>query len=185
MYHSIGWTVFSALAIVASIAVVTRRNPIYGALWLMVFFFSLSGVFVFLRASFLAAVQLFVYVGAVIVLYLFVIMMLDFEKLKKVKSPPLLTPVKGACASLLLFVFLALPLRFAIKELQVKEIAHGFGSTPWMAHELYLKYPFPIELASILLIIALVGAFALTARYLPKESPKEEKKEEKKEEVKV
>jgi NADH-quinone oxidoreductase subunit J len=151
--------------------------------WLMLFFFALSGIFVFLKASFLAAVQLFIYVGAVIVLYIFVMMMMDFNKLKQEHSP-LLAPGKAFVLSLLMFLSLAIPLRWASRHMSMPEVKSEFGSTPWFAQELYRDYPFPIELASILLIISLVGAFALTRKIVITESVQENSKQEKNSEEK-
>ncbi|RME78649.1 MAG: NADH-quinone oxidoreductase subunit J [Planctomycetota bacterium] len=184
------WTLLGTFSIISAAMVVTRKNPVYGALWLIGFFFSLSGIYVLLKAPFIAAVQLFIYVGAIIVLYLFVIMMVDFEKLKKWDRPRLVTPIPAFIISAGLLVLLILPIRMGIHKNMgtTQPIPSGFGSNKWMADELYRNYPFPIELASILLIIALVGAFALTGHFIRKRrnlkvSTKKEKDNLPKEEV--
>ena len=177
---TIGMVFFSTFAVFSALLVVTRKNPVYGALWLMGFFFSLSGLYVFLNASFLAAVQIFVYVGAVIVLYLFAIMMVNFDKLKREDRPRFVSPFVGGALSIALFLFLATPIYLGRENLPpLSSLEPGFGSTLWMAKELYLSYPFPIELASVLLIVALVGAFALTGRFIRKKPKVLEKQREK------
>ncbi|RME02501.1 MAG: hypothetical protein D6805_09735 [Planctomycetota bacterium] len=159
--YEIMWLILGILSVISAILVVSRINPVYSALYLMLFFASVSGLFAFLGASFVAVTQLFIYIGAIIVLFLFVIMMLNFEELKKLQRPPLFSPLKGLILSLALFGLLCVPIYFGLPSAHPRHLPADFGSAKWIARDMYIQYPFAIELASVLIIAALAGAFVI------------------------
>lgn len=160
--------VFGALAIAAALTVVLNKNPIYSALSLVVTLFSLASIFVLLEAYFLAVLEILVYAGAIMVLFLFVIMLLN---LKPEETPPPYMKVQvalGSIVALLFVIFAALSLRAgfgsAIRS-QTTETTN-FGDISQVGQVLFSKYFFPFEVASLLLLVALIGTVYLAKRRL-------------------
>lgn len=165
----------SVVSLVSALLVVTRKHPIYGLLYLMVFFLGLTGLFVLLAAPFVAAIQVIVYVGAILVLFLFVLMLLDYTDLggELGRSP---TSFAGAVvASALLAIGLLIAIyRGSDADLlgeppALEETEAGrdsYGSIRPVATHLYTRYALPLELVSILVMAGLVGAVSL-ARKVP------------------
>lgn len=164
---------FALVIAVSSMLVVALRNPIYSALSLLIMFFHVAGLYVTLHAEFLAAVQVIVYAGAILVLYLFVVMLLNLHQddryhqqwpvaavigLTLVVEAVMLSLVKGQ----------AIPPAPANTETAVE----GIGNTEALGDVLYSTYLFPFEVASLILLVAMVGAIILAKRDLlePKES---------------
>jgi NADH-quinone oxidoreductase subunit J len=154
--------ILSLLTIVACLAVVLARNPLYSALWLITAMLSLAAFYAMLNAHFLAVVQVIVYAGAIMVLVIFVLMLLNLKSEKG--NPSLLIPIVGTGIVSAAFVGLALP-----------AITRAFGgfTTPAMLVEgdtksfgvlLFSKYVFAFEAASILILAAIVGAVMLAKR---------------------
>jgi NADH-quinone oxidoreductase subunit J len=166
---------FAFTTIAAAVMVITARNPVHGVLWLILAFFNAAGLFVLLGAEFLAMILVVVYVGAVAVLFLFVVMMLDvdFAELRAgfIKNAPL-----GALvgAVLLTELVLVVGLRFAGSLAQGKGpapipgAATGITNTEAIGAVLY-KAPFVffLEAAGLILLVAMMGAIALTLRHKP------------------
>ena len=157
--------IFAIVILVSALVVVVAKNPITSALALIVTFFVLAGYYVLLSAQFLAAVQILVYAGAIMVLFLFVIMLLNLQKLPgmfPVKAAPV---VLGIVVGGVLFV-LAI---HALTSGQVAasgpaEIDVDMGSVANLGSKLFTTYLLPFEIASILLLSAIVGAVVLTKR---------------------
>jgi NADH-quinone oxidoreductase subunit J len=164
------WVVFGAsalLAIFGALMMVTRRNPIHSALWLIVAFFSLAVIYLTLHAQFIAVAQVMVYAGAIMMLIIFVIMLIQLEvepiKWKRVTA----TKIIGTLITLILFLeivaaFGAFPGNPA-KPAGVAA-AQPIGDVASVGTALYGKYLFPFEIASILLLIGVVGAVVLARR---------------------
>ena len=151
----------------AALRVITARNPVHAALNLVLAFFTAAGIWLLLEAEFLAIALVLVYVGAVMVLFLFVVMMLDInlDKLREGfwNALPIALPVGGLMA---LEMVMILGVRnFGVDKVQAPT-AHpaNYSNTAELGHVLYSDYLLPIELASVVLLVAIVAAIALTLR---------------------
>jgi NADH-quinone oxidoreductase subunit J len=152
--------IFAIVAVVSALVVILARNPVTSALALIVTFFILAGYYVLLSAQFLAAVQIVVYAGAIMVLFLFVIMLLNLQKL------PGMFPVKGSTIVLGILVggvlfLLALRVMTAGVPAGVSEVDVDLGSAGNLGSKLFTVYLLPFEIASVLLLSAIVGAIVL------------------------
>ncbi len=160
---------FSAVLVFAAAMVVTVRNPVKAALFLVLAFFSAACVWITLEAEFLAIVLVLVYVGAVMVLFLFVVMMLDIN-LAELRAGFTRYLPAGSVVAVLLVVELALvlarsfsPERFANPALR----AAGHSNTRELGEQLYTTYVYPFEIAAVILLVAIIAAIALTMRPRP------------------
>ncbi len=149
---------FAAVTVAAALLVVIARNPIHSALALMVCLVQVAALFILLGSPFLAAIQIFVYVGAVMVLFLFVIMMLDVREAARVRFLR-----GGTIPTLVVLVLLGaemLILLLGSERLPV-HAAGGAGTLERLSTTLFTDYLFPFEVASVILLVALVGAIVL------------------------
>ena len=161
--------VFSLIAIVAAIGVIVSRRPIYSALFLLTNFASLAALYVMLQAQFLAAVQVIVYAGAIVVLFLFVVMLLGGGDLNDMRDPnrpfakrfgwPRFLAV-GLAVLLLAAIAYGL-LSGQLSAVQGDPAAFGQGSVQAIGAVLYTDYLLPFELASVLLLVGMIGAVVL------------------------
>jgi len=158
---------FAAILVFAALRVITSRNPVHSALWLVLSFFSAAGVWMLLGAEFLAIVLVLVYVGAVMVLFLFVVMMLDvnFDKLRERFRSYI--PV-GATVGILVLVEMALVLiggYLAPGSAPLPAPAPAnYSNTRALGLQIYTDYAYPLEIAAVLLLVAIIAAIALTHR---------------------
>jgi NADH-quinone oxidoreductase subunit J len=146
--------------------VVTLRNPVHAALHLVLAFFSASGVWVLLQAEFLAIVLVLVYVGAVMVLFLFVVMMLDIN-LERLREGFWSNLPLGLTVALLMATEMSLVLydRFSGDlESSVPQTEASFSNVQAVGRLLFTDYVYPFELASVILLVGIVAATALTLR---------------------
>ena len=158
--------VFAALLVFAALRVVTTRNPVHAALWLVLAFFTAAAHWLMLRAEFLAIALVLVYVGAVMVLFLFVVMMLDvnFDSLRA--SFRSYVPV-GATVGFLIVVEMALVLAGNYVDagaVAATAAVPDGGNTRALGRVLYTQYVFPFEIAAVILLVAIIAAIALTHR---------------------
>jgi len=158
---------FSAILVFAGLRVITTRNPVHAALWLVLSFFSAAGVWLLLQAEFLAIALVLVYVGAVMVLFLFVVMMLDvnFDKMReRFKS---YIPV-AATVGILVLVEMALVLVGGYlggeRTVAPPAAAAGYSNTRALGLQIYTDYAYPFEIAAMILLVAIIAAIALTHR---------------------
>jgi len=157
---------FAAILVFAALRVVTTRNPVHAALWLVLSFFSAAGVWLLLQAEFLAIALVLVYVGAVMVLFLFVVMMLDvnFDKLReRFKS---YIPV-AATVGILILVEMTLVLLggyLGDRGGPPPEPGPGYSNTKTLGLQIYTDYAYPFEIAAMILLVAIIAAIALTHR---------------------
>jgi NADH-quinone oxidoreductase subunit J len=162
---------FSLVLILAATGVITVRNPVYAALFLVLTFFSAAAIWMLLEAEFLSIVLIVVYVGAVMVLFLFVVMMLDvkLEPLKEgfVSYLPVGLLVAVAMAAELLTVIWVKG-QFGTQT-NAGLVAHeqGYSNTAAIGERLYTQFLLPFEVAGIILLVAIVAAIALTLRKRP------------------
>lgn len=150
----------SALALVSAVLVITRRSAVHSAMWLIVTLFSVGGIFLILRAEFLFAVQVIIYVGGIMVLFLFVIMLVNLDAAAKQQQYSRQWPLALATVVLLsgeLGYGLYLGARrFALAA--AAPAAPAMGNTQAVGMALYQNYMLPVEIASLLLLVAMVGA---------------------------
>jgi NADH-quinone oxidoreductase subunit J len=171
MLVEIAFYLFSAVMLASAFMVISSRNPVHSVLFLILAFFNAAGLFVLLGAEFLAMVLIFVYVGAVVVLFLFVVMMLniDFTVLRRGVQEYLLL---GAGVGLLLAIELIVIL-FAWHQAPAAAgaIAHAASSAPTnteaLGRILYTDYVYYFETAGLILLVAMIGAIVLTMRHRP------------------
>ena len=157
---------FSTILVLASLRVITARNPVHAALFLVLAFFTASGIWMLLKAEFLAISLVLVYVGAVMVLFLFVVMMLDvnLEKLKKGFWSYL--PL-GALVGLLMMAEMGMVLGgqyLGVMDAPVTEAVAVASNTKELGRVIYTDYVYPFEIAAVILLMAIVSAIALTHR---------------------
>jgi len=162
------WGVLAAAAVATALAVVIIRNPIYCALSLVVNFFLLAVMYLLLRAEFLAAIQIIVYAGAIMVMFLFVIMLLNLggeetrDRLRRIRAPAFLLGL-----ILLVEVVAALRYNATLTEIPVLPFPMAFvppivsGGVREIGRLLFTDYLLPFEVTTVLLLIAIVGAVVL------------------------
>ena len=156
---------FAALAVGSGLACITRRSPVASALWLVVTLFSLAALFVLLDAQFIAVLQVLVYAGAIMVLFLFVIMLLNLGRSSGDLKGPLGLGVGVFLAGLLLVQLLVLRQTGPAAGGAVRP-ALELGMIPSVARPLFTAYLVPFEITSMLLLAAIVGAVVLAKRNL-------------------
>ncbi|MDI6726458.1 MAG: NADH-quinone oxidoreductase subunit J [Smithellaceae bacterium] len=163
------WLLFISAALLtigSAIMMVTRRNPIHSALWLVVTFCSIAVIYLLLEAQFIAAAQVIVYAGAIMMLILFVIMLVRLEKDGAEERSKSRIKYAGAYLTLILFLELALiSLTFFMTGKEggyTTEVMQTAGNVRAVGGLLYGKYLFPFEIASILLLVGIIGAVVLT-----------------------
>jgi NADH-quinone oxidoreductase subunit J len=167
MFPTLLFFIFAAVLIGAALGVILSRNPVYSALLLVLCFFNSAVIWVLLDAEFLGIVLVLVYVGAVMVLFLFVVMMLDIniEQMRKefVGYWPLTVAVAG-------FVVFAMINVIVVKHLggsalkTAPALAQNYSNTRTLGVELFTRYAYPAQVAAIILLVASVAAIVLTLR---------------------
>ncbi len=161
--------VFALIAIVAAVGVIISRRPIYSALFLLLNFASLAAMYVMLQAQFLAAVQVIVYGGAIVVLFLFVVMLLGGGELNDIRDtnrPFLQRAGWSRLVALFLGLLMVVGLGYGLVSGQLNPAqgdptAFGQGSVQAIGAVLYTDYLLPFELASVLLLVGMIGAVVL------------------------
>ncbi len=163
--------IFAAILVLAALGVITSRNPVYSALALGLCFVTAAAIWLLLEAEFLAVVLVLVYVGAVMVLFLFVVMMLDIN-LERLREGFTRFAWLGWLTALAVIVEIV-GVVWARGGLGI-DASHGGSPTPAgysntleLGHLLYTRYAYPLELAAMLLLVAIIAAIALTLRHRP------------------
>lgn len=154
--------ILAGVALVSGVLVVFQRHPLRSALWLIVNFFAVAGLYLLAHAEFIAAIQIIVYAGAIMVLFLFVIMLLNLRLPETVgKLPHIGQKILGI--ALAGFTALILIYGFSLAKLApAKEGGPaGLGNTESIAKSLFTDYLLPFEVTSVLLLVAIVGAVVL------------------------
>src|SRR5438132_3447176 len=163
MFETVVFYAFGAVLLLSGLRVITARNPVHGALFLVLAFFTAAGTWLLLRAEFLAIALVVVYVGAVMVLFLFVVMMLDIniERLREGfwRNLPLAVVVGG----ILVFEMVAV-LANRIYGARARELPPGYSNTRELGRTLYTDYAYAFEIAAVILLVAIIAAIALTLR---------------------
>ena len=159
--------VFAAVLVGAAVAVVTVRNPVHAALFLVLAFFTAADLWLMLRAEFLAIALVLVYVGAVMVLFLFVVMMLDIN-IDRLREGFWRNLPVAALVGLVMLVEMVLVIGGRSTGLAGVPVppdpGAGYSNTKELGRMLYTDYVYPFELAAVVLLVAIVAAIALTMR---------------------
>lgn len=150
----------SFVAILSALMVVFSRNPVYSVLYLIVTFFAIAGHYVLMNAEFLAVVHMIVYAGAIMVLFLYVIMLLNLNQETEPHKTNLLKIGAVICAGMLLIVMVG-----ALKGTEIlvagESSASGIGDVKSLGKVLFTDFLLPFEIASVLLLAAMVGSVML------------------------
>ena len=156
---------FSAIMILAATRVITARNPVHAALFLVLAFFNAAGIWMLLKAEFLAIVLVLVYVGAVMVLFLFVVMMLDINIDRMREGFWGYLPLASGIGALIVLEMAAVLWRgFLTFEQQPAALGANIGGTKELGILIYTKYIYGFEVAAVILLVAIIAAVALTLR---------------------
>jgi NADH-quinone oxidoreductase subunit J len=155
----------SAILIVASLRVITARNPVHAALHLILAFFTCGGIWALLQAEFLAIALILVYVGAVMVLFLFVVMMLDIN-IDRIRQGFWSYLPLGAVLGVLMILEMGLVLGSKYFQVPASEAMTpaGISNTKEIGRLMFSEYVYPFELASIILLVGMIAAIVLTYR---------------------
>jgi NADH-quinone oxidoreductase subunit J len=167
MFEQVLFYTFSGFILFAAMMVITVKNPVHAALCLVLAFFSSSGLWLLLEAEFLAITLVLVYVGAVMVLFLFVVMMLDINIVELREGFARYVPVAALVAAAMLGLLSTIVghTNFGINSVpQVVGHAGDYSNTKALGMSLYTDFIWPFEIASVILLVAIVAAITLTLR---------------------
>src|SRR5438477_3229910 len=166
---AIAFYVFSAVMIASAVMVIAARNPVHSVLFLILAFFNAAALFVLLGAEFLAMILVIIYVGAVAVLFMFVVMMLDVDFAELKRGTLQYFPISIVVGGILLaeLVFAGLAWRFARAAPQALASANpsGLTNTEALGQIIYTDYAYYFQLAGLILLVAMIGAIVLTLRH--------------------
>ena len=167
MFPSILFFIFATVLIGAALGVILARNPVYSALLLVLCFFNSAVIWLLLDAEFLGIVLVLVYVGAVMVLFLFVVMMLDVNIEEFRKGLASYWPLALAVAGFVVFAMINIIVVKHLGGMSLKAapaIAAGYSNTRALGTALFTKYAYPAQIAAAILLVASVAAIVLTLR---------------------
>ncbi len=169
MLTTIAFYLFAAVLTFSALMVVASRNPVHAVLFLILSFFNAAGLFILLGAEFLAMILVVVYVGAVAVLFLFVVMMLDIDFAELKRGAAQYLPIGGLLAILLISeLVIASVVKPTGLAAQLPAVAPaGMTNTEALGHVLYTDYIFYFQTAGLVLLVAMIGAIVLTLRVRP------------------
>ncbi|GAB4117083.1 MAG: NADH-quinone oxidoreductase subunit J [Sideroxydans sp.] len=164
-FETILFYLFAAVVVFAALRVITARNPLHAVLFLVLSFVSSAGIWLLLEAEFLAITLVLVYVGAVMVLFLFVVMMLDIN-LEQLRKGFWQWLPAGALLATLIVVQMVWVLGDKASSAGMNAVKHAadYSNTKELGRLIYTDYVYPFELAAVLLLVAMVAAIALTFR---------------------
>ncbi len=165
MFETAVFYAFALILLFAALRVITARNPVHAALYLVLAFFTASAIWLLLRAEFLAITLVLVYVGAVMVLFLFVVMMLDIN-LERLREGFWHYLPLGAMVGVLMAVEMAAVLytRWIGLASPPKPLPPGYSNTKELGRLIYTQYAYAFEIAAVVLLVAIIAAIALTLR---------------------
>jgi len=170
MLETAFFIVLAVLTVITAILVIVQRNPVVSAIYLIITLFCLAGIYLLLQAPFIAVIQVLVYAGAIMVLFLFVIMLLNLEKEKKLITRHRLPKVLGILLGIVLLaqlgvLFRSILLEGAQGQFPPEKVA-ALGNTEVIARLLFTDFLLPFEITSVLLLVAIIGAIVLAKRQI-------------------
>jgi NADH-quinone oxidoreductase subunit J len=162
------FVILATVTIGAAVLVIVQRNPVNSAIFLIITFFCLAGIYLLLHAEFIAIIQVLVYAGAIMVLFLFVIMLLNLEKEKKLVAKNRPQKIVGILLGAILLFQIGIIFKGALLEgtkgnFPAEKVA-ALGNTQVVARLLFTDFLLPFEITSVLLLVAIVGAIVLAKR---------------------
>jgi NADH-quinone oxidoreductase subunit J len=168
MIQELFFAYFAFAIVVLSILVITRRNPVHSVLWMLLLFFHIASLYLFLNAEFMAAVQVIVYAGGILVLFLFVVLLMNLREEVRISKfisavPTSFTFAVGLLVVIVLSVksFIAAPPGiYSIEMIKHETNIKALGKL------LYTEFLYPFEIASLILLVAIIGAIVLAKRRL-------------------
>jgi NADH-quinone oxidoreductase subunit J len=166
--QQIAFLVLAATALVSAVLVITQRNPVHCVIWLVVTLFSVGGIYLMVHAEFLFAVQVILYVGGIMVLFLFVVMLVNLDVAAKQAQFRRKWQVALFTAAVLLgeLIYGLVKGKQGLNLTAAPAVATSEGNTQAVGRALYQTYMLPVEIASILLLVAMVGAVIMAKRKL-------------------
>lgn len=164
VFTDIVFYVLAAILLFSGIRVITTRNPVHAALFLVLAFFTAAGIWLLLEAEFLAIALILVYVGAVMVLFLFVVMMLDINLDKLREGFWEYLPMAGLIGLLMVVEMTMVLAEKNLRPVQAVELPANYSNTAALGKVLYTDYLLPFELAAVVLLVAMIAAIVLTLR---------------------
>jgi NADH-quinone oxidoreductase subunit J len=164
MIHKLIFLYFAVVILVSAVLMITRRNPVHSVMFMLLLFFHIAGVFVLLNAEFLAAVQLIVYAGAILILYLFVVMLLNNSTERQAARANRFWPWMVAFGVLIAGEIGLLVSRGSFPAEAGQTLRQGGAGVAELGQMLYQNYLIPFEIASVILLVGLVGAVMLAKK---------------------
>lgn len=164
LFTDIVFYVLAAILLFSGIRVITTRNPVHAALFLVLAFFTAAGIWLLLEAEFLAIALILVYVGAVMVLFLFVVMMLDINLDKLREGFWEYLPMAGLIGVLMVVEMTMVLAEKNLHPAKTVELPANYSNTAALGKVLYTDYLLPFELAAVVLLVAMIAAIVLTLR---------------------
>lgn len=157
---------YAAAITILSLLVVTRKNPVHSVMWMLLLFFHVAGMYLFLNAEFIAAIQVIVYAGAILVLFLFVVLLLNLREEIQTERFIGSWPAGFIISAVILVSIISAVRSFVPGPLGKYSIEFMQKETPTkvLGQVLYTDYLFPFEIASLVLLIAIIGAIVLAKR---------------------
>lgn len=163
--ESILFYIFGSLAVVTALLMVTRQNPISSAMWLVLCFFAFAALFAMLSAHFIAIIQILLYAGAIMVLFIFVIMLLNIQEEELKPRQMQFSGLLGGGVTLYLVILFTLGF-LKTEGSGFSELPADFGYVAPVGQLLFTKYLIPFELTSVLLLAAIIGSVVMGKRKL-------------------
>lgn len=173
MISAIAFYLFALITLLSAVMVITARNPVHSVLFLILAFFNAAGLFVLLGAEFIAMILVIVYVGAVAVLFLFVVMMLDINFADLRKGAMQYVPVGIITGGILLFELISVFIAWSFAKASPDNLASPtpepseITNTEALGQILYTDYVFAFQMSGLILLVAMIGAIVLTHRRRP------------------
>ena len=168
MLETVLFVILAVFTVVTAVLVIVQRNPVASAIFLILTFFSLAGIYLLLHAEFIAAVQVIVYAGAIMVLFLFVIMLLNLEKEKRLVARGRLMKTVGVFLGVAFLIQIGIVFQKVLLEGTPGNFPPGkvaaLGNTQVVARLLFTDFLLPFEITSVLLLVAIIGAIILVKR---------------------
>jgi len=171
MIAALFFYLFACVCVASAVMVIASRNPVHSVLFLILTFVNAAGLFVMMGAEFLAMILIVVYVGAVAVLFLFVVMMLDIDFAELKKGAMQYLPFGLAVGLVLVAELVMAGSAWVLKPAAAGALAHatppGIDNTRALGHILYTDYVYTFQIAGLVLLVAMIGAIVLTLRVRP------------------
>jgi len=170
MFEMVFFILLAVVTTITAILVIVQRNPVASAIYLIITLFCLAGIYLLLNAQFIAIIQVLVYAGAIMVLFLFVIMLLNLEKEKKIITRHRLQKVVGVFLGVILLAQIGMIFNSVLLEggkgnFPPEKVA-AIGNTEVVARLLFTDFLLPFEITSVLLLVAIIGAIVLAKKQI-------------------